>query len=339
MDVKYVDRIFQAGMLCDVHIGYWTGLKKLHAEDLGLKSSNVPDDLISLGRKRLLPVDALSEFKAIDSAARRLIKPPNGFRFFATASAHFIPKNKLTEVNEKLTALKNDRFIPKLMEFQDEYPAQRRKMMKKWLGYLTKLAKRKRLEDEFIEHALGIIDSYYPSQDEVIKQFTFYWDFYRIGFAGKDSFPVEAENEETRREIVRKYEEGYNMRVQSFLEDIVLSFRSAAAELCEKWSEDIAGGTQIHHKRLKELREFIHRFKSMNFIGDRILHDKLESLEKVLPENVADINGDDNAARGRITKAMDKVKNATKDLGKYSARSVVNTFLGGGRRVRSKKKK
>jgi hypothetical protein len=36
---------------------------------------------------------------------------------------------------------------------------------------------------------------------------------------------------------------------------------------------------------------------------------------------------------------MDKVKNATKDLGKYSARSVVNTFLGGGRRVRSKKKK
>src|SRR3954467_12531293 len=68
-----LDVLTRAGVLINVSVRYWRGCKKLNPEDLGLKSSQVSDRLISLGHKRLLPREALAELALVEGRAHALI--------------------------------------------------------------------------------------------------------------------------------------------------------------------------------------------------------------------------------------------------------------------------
>jgi len=135
MSVKWTDKMFQSGMLCDVHIGYWTGLKKLQPSDLGLEPGDVPENLYSLGRKKLLPKETLGGFKNIESVARRIVRV-HGFQFI-TGGARFIPTAFIKTVDDQLRELKQTRYMTEVRDFPDKYRDGRREMMSTWQDQLT----------------------------------------------------------------------------------------------------------------------------------------------------------------------------------------------------------
>ncbi|HUR46448.1 MAG TPA: DUF3150 domain-containing protein, partial [Candidatus Saccharimonadales bacterium] len=93
MNDQLLDVLTRAGVLINVSVRYWRGCKKLNPEDLGLKSSQVSDRLISLGHKRLLPREALAELALVEGRAHALIDQ-NTFPFLNGLS-HFLPNAKL----------------------------------------------------------------------------------------------------------------------------------------------------------------------------------------------------------------------------------------------------
>ena len=69
----FLDVLTQRGVLISVSVRYWRACKKLKAEDLGLSSEQIDDQLISLGHKKLLPHEALKTLSVIESRAHALI--------------------------------------------------------------------------------------------------------------------------------------------------------------------------------------------------------------------------------------------------------------------------
>lgn len=68
-DNPILEALTREGVLINVSVRYWRASKKLEPGDLGLDAASLGERLISLGRKRLLPKDALAQFARIDSRA------------------------------------------------------------------------------------------------------------------------------------------------------------------------------------------------------------------------------------------------------------------------------
>src|SRR5580765_5699113 len=103
MDQNLLSVLTREGVLIKVSVSFWRGHKKLKAEDLGLERKDVSERLISLGHKRLLPKEALSELALIEGRAHALIEQ-NTFPFL-NGLGHFLPNSKLDEVTAKLEEL------------------------------------------------------------------------------------------------------------------------------------------------------------------------------------------------------------------------------------------
>jgi hypothetical protein len=77
-----LDRLVAVNL--DVRI--WSGRKKLTAEDLSLGADVPPEDLVSLGSKRVCDPDAIKVFHRITCPARSITRPPAPRIMLATAS-------------------------------------------------------------------------------------------------------------------------------------------------------------------------------------------------------------------------------------------------------------
>lgn len=124
------------GVLINVSVRYWRGQKKLKPEDIGLKTSDVSDRLISLGHKRLLPKDALQELALVEGRAHALIEQ-NTFPFL-NGLGHFLPNGRLQEVTDKLNALERE-FWQAKQNFLQKYSTLRSNASREWRQMAEKL--------------------------------------------------------------------------------------------------------------------------------------------------------------------------------------------------------
>ena len=103
MDSPLLSLLTREGVLVKVSVRYWRGCKKLKAEDLGLKSADISDRLISLGHKRLLPRESTQHLALLEGRAHALIEG-NTFPFL-NGPGHFLPNARLAEITQRLTEL------------------------------------------------------------------------------------------------------------------------------------------------------------------------------------------------------------------------------------------
>ena len=85
-------------------IGIWSGRKKLRAEDLKLGTESPPEDLVSLGSKRICDPDTLKGFHRLKQAAERTCLRV-GTRFLG---GYAVPKVHAESVAEQLAQLKTE---------------------------------------------------------------------------------------------------------------------------------------------------------------------------------------------------------------------------------------
>ncbi len=73
------DKLMQQGVIVDLRIGRWRGLKRITREDLGLGNISEEEceyfpDYFSLGQKKLLPPKVAKQFDVIDSRSRSCLE-------------------------------------------------------------------------------------------------------------------------------------------------------------------------------------------------------------------------------------------------------------------------
>jgi len=125
----------QPGALIHVSVRYWHVSAALITADLGLKPGRAAERLISLGREKLLPQEALRPFTLIENRINELIEtttiPQGPHRFLPRADIHAV----LDQVN-----LMARQFACVKAVFLARYGRNRRQVFRQWRRKARRLA-------------------------------------------------------------------------------------------------------------------------------------------------------------------------------------------------------
>src|SRR5580693_3690151 len=167
---KLLSVLTREGVLIKVSVRYWRGCKKLKPEDLGLKSADVSDRLISLGHKRLLPREDTASLALVESRAHALVEG-NTFPFL-NGLAHFLPNPKLAEVTDKLKELETYFWNAK-KEFLKRYSSLRTSASQEWRNMAEKLVRDP-------DRLLATIEASFPFPDQMDRHYGFSSQLFQI---------------------------------------------------------------------------------------------------------------------------------------------------------------
>lgn len=260
------------GCLVDLRISYWRGKRPLAAQDLGLTEDQVPD-IFSLGRKLVIPKEALARFERVDARAHYLI---DQFTFpFPTGHSRFIPYSVLPQVLEELKGMKKD-FEERISSFLDNYEQYRKDMLDKYPEYAEALSRG------------------YSSASDVRKRFHYDYTLYEVSLPRDIRFKAVEERDavadaEAKRKALEQAEEEYKRQFQaqidSFLSSSVGKLREAVGNAVANLSERVQKGEVVSKSSLDSLKRTIERFRALNFVGDNEVESKLAGLERLIPDS------------------------------------------------------
>lgn len=310
------------GVLIKVSCRYWRGTKKLKPEDLGLKQDDVSDRLISLGHKRLLPKDALSDLSLVEGRAHALIEA-NTFPFL-NGVAHFLPNARLEDVTSKLEQMQQEFWSAK-QTFLSKYAGLRRDASKEWRRMAEKL-----VTDP--DRLVVAIETSFPYPQHMDRYYGFDVQLFQIALPEKmetDLLSI-AEHREVvsaRQKAVQDASRKIRQDVESFVADCVASLREQTAQLCEDMLHSINHSeTGVHQKTLNRLVKFIEQFKQMNFVNDTEMEQQLENVRKELLSKTAEEYRDSSRARNRLVNGLSALANQARELAKQDATELVQRF-------------
>ncbi len=310
------------GVLIKVSVRYWRGTKKLKPEDIGLKKADVSDRLISLGHKRLLPKDALSDLALIEGRAHALIEA-NTFPFL-NGLGHFLPNAKLEEITGKLKELEAEFWAAK-EKFLERYASLRQEASKEWHSMAKKL-----VADP--ERLVAAIEASFPLAPHMDRFFGFETHLFQISLPEKLELDLitAVEQQEVmaaRQKATTEASTKIRNDVESFVADCVASLREQTAQLCEDMLHSINNSeTGVHQKTLNRLTRFIDQFRQMNFVNDQVMEQQLEAVRKELLSKTAEEYRDSKTARARLKQGLSQLADTAHQLAKQDATELVQRF-------------
>ena len=239
MEPQLLPLLTREGVLIKVSVRFWRGCKKLKAEDIGLKSSDVSDRLISLGHKRLLPRESTQQLALLEGRAHALIEG-NTFPFL-NGLAHFLPNARLQEVTGRLNEIETE-FWQAKDEFLRRYTSLRLSASTEWQSLAQKL-----VSDP--ERLLATIEASFPLPQQMNRFYGFETQLFQVSVP--ESLGVElittAEQQQVisaRQQAARDAGAKIRQDVQTFVADCVASLREQTAVLCQEMLTSIGTSEQ-----------------------------------------------------------------------------------------------
>lgn len=151
-DINVLDQLFVVNL--DVHI--WSASRKLLPEDLG-NAELPPDELASLGSKKICNPEEVNIFKTLKARAESLLKQ-NGIKFL---TGWAIPQDKLDAIDNDLASIRND-FNNAKNDFLKRYE----QSVQEWIASHPGWS--------------GIITNSVVSEDYVRSRLEFRWQVFRV---------------------------------------------------------------------------------------------------------------------------------------------------------------
>lgn len=327
-----LDVLTREGVLVNASVRYPRFHKKLNPSDLGLDPERVSDRLVSLGHKRLLPKEALSELALVENRTHALVEQST-FPFLG-GIGHFLPNGKLVGTQERLNAQEAD-FRAARDRFLDNYRALRSRALQEWEDAIRQLAASP--GEASLLHA-QIADSF-PPRDRLEQRFAFEVRLFQI--AVPEDLGMElvsfAEQQEVRRarhdaasDAARQIREG----VEGFVGDCVTELRRQTARLCDEMLESMRSGKTggVHQKTLNRLVRFIDDFKQMNFADDAEMERQLDRVRSELLSRSAEDYRQSPSATRSLEDGLRRLRDQAGELADRDARDLVERFGRMGRR-------
>ena len=315
-------KLFNDGALIYVKVCGWSGSIMLTNEDMGLEASEVVD-AFKLGHKMLMPDEIITEFRRIENQARRMADFPNGLKF-PIGTSRFVPKGNIPRVIDGLQDCKTkylalaeslatnldalrESMIPIYTEAAEKAYLQQKPVGVETFGIEDEEAKKA----EFIRLYLDKVKACYPSPEAIKAKFNIEWTIYEMGESTSE-FATEEWKTQTRNQI------------QEFVDDVVAQLRGETVTLCTHVADAIKSGKVIRATTINTLREFIDKFKGLNFVGDARIEEELNAFKRdVLDPHTAEqlSSPDMQAEMGRrlaiITQAASDVTDISAVTGQY----------------------
>lgn len=292
MNTEHLNKIFSDGVLVSVHVSFWSGAITLNPEDLGLDPSKVAK-AFKLGKKYLIPEDIIRDFRRVEAQARNLV---DKYSFdFPVTNARFIPKAVFSKVMEELEECKAryNTLTAKLVANYEDYkaamvPVYTEAAEEAWIMQRPSEQtfgpdydpEAERLE--YINQFLARIASFYPSEASLPNRFSLGWSVFEIALpqmAETDGAKVVADFA-IQQDAMQKYRQEVHTKIDGFVDHVVQVLRSETADVCGKVIQNIKDGKVIHGRTMNSLKDFIDRFRGLNFVGDQKIEDQLNSLQK-----------------------------------------------------------
>jgi hypothetical protein len=287
--------IFIDGILMQIHVSFWSGARILRPEDLGLKPEQVAT-AYKLGRKMLIPEEVIRNFRRIEGQARRLIEEKS--YEFPFGNARFVPRRVFAKVTTKLEDLKAeymalvDDLVAKYDQYRQEilpvyeeaadnaFLTSTPAIMEGSLDTYDREADRAAFKAQF----LARLNSYYPPVESLKARFSLVWDVYEIAapqLRDTSSEAVIESIEEREKSIVAARAQMQN-KIEGFVGDVVKVLRTEATEVCSRIATAIKEGRVIRSTTVNSLKNFIEKFKDMNFVGDKTIEAQLDAIQREL---------------------------------------------------------
>ena len=328
MNPELLPLLTREGVLIKVSIRFWRGCKKLKAEDIGLKSADVSDRLISLGHKRLLPRESTQQLALLEGRAHSLIEG-NTFPFL-NGLGHFLPNARLQEVTQRLKEVETE-FWQARDEFLRRYTSLRQSASLEWQAMAQRLVKDP-------DRLLASIEASFPLPQQMNRFYGFEQHLFQVSVPeslGVDLITT-AEQQAVitaRQQAARDAGAKIRQDVQLFVADCVASLREQTAVLCSEMLTSISSSeTGVHQKTLNRLVRFIEQFKQMNFANDVEMERQLERVRTELLSKSAEEYRDSSTARLRLTNGLQQLASHARQLARQDAGELVERFGELGRR-------
>ncbi len=211
----------------DIHI--WSARKKLIPLDLG-NAELPPEDLASLGSKRICNPEELRSFGTLKARAVSLLER-NGVRFL---SGWAIPETRLDEIATELTVIRNE-FITAKEAFLQRYD----QSVQDWIAQHPSWA--------------GMIAGSTVSEEYVRSRMDFRWQAYRV--------------EAPRAVVPGQLQDNLHTEVNNLGATL---FDEVAKAATETWQRCYAGKTEITRKALSPLKSIYDKLMGLTFMEPRV---------------------------------------------------------------------
>lgn len=249
-----LNKLFMKGRMVKVSIGCPEFRKKLTHKDLGKKKEDVPEEIVSLGQKRLIQKSSLAEIKALQSKAYNLIDIHSHESWIPTL--RFMKDETALKVKEELLKIKAD-YQKLATEFIKAYPTLKAETLKKFPEWAAKL------------------EPFYPSDDRVKKSFYFEvagFDDWRITIVRKEA--------EVLGDAKLAIKESLMGKLNEFLKSSVLDARTQFLEALETVKAKLDSGEKVNAKTIKKIQDMIEEAKSKNITEDAEFFKMLDGFSK-----------------------------------------------------------
>jgi len=276
---------FIDGKLMMIHAHYWGARVMVEEKDLGIEKVA---SAIKLGHKYLIPEEIISKFRSVENRARNIVTQ-NSFPF-PIGNANFVPINKFVEVLDTLKKCKAEyeELTDDLVANYEAYKAQMIPVYREVAdaAYLRQspaietfsIDEKESDREAFINAFVGRIQTLCPKVEVLRGKFSLDWDVFEIALPEMEKGEADkialdqAEFEETRNQM--------KLKVSGFVNEVVTTLRAETVELCNKIVTNITEGKVVKGPTLNSLKNFIDRFRDMNFVGDETVSQQLAALKK-----------------------------------------------------------
>lgn len=249
-----LSKLFKHGKIVKVSIGKWEGKRKLSAKDLGLDQADVPEELFTLGQKRLVKKSSFEAVRSIESKARSL-SDSNSYESWIPG-LRFMTDKAAAVVLSELAELKGQ-YEKAADEFVTQYPALRDSMLK-----------------EFPKYAKAL-EPLYPEAAKVRKAFYFQFDSFTITMVRtEEAGALESAKIGMKQELMKK--------LDGFYKSSVVDTRAKFVEELELAKKKLDGGDKVHGKTVKKINQMIDQVKTSSFVEDKEFFAMLDDLKKDL---------------------------------------------------------
>lgn len=230
-DIKVLDCL----LALNLNVSIWSARKKLTPEDFsGVKALDLPpDDLASLGSKRVCDPDSLRIFSTLKTRAVSLLDR-HGVRFLGGWA---IPETEATSIVKELQQLQHD-FLVEKDTFLTRYDDAVQDWIAKHCGWET------------------LIANSTVSADYVRSHLSFDWQVYKVV------------NPQEMRHLAPVVTEGLEQAVSGLGMTL---FGEIAKAADEAWKRTFAGRTSITRKALSPLKTMQAKLRGMSFVEPRVV--------------------------------------------------------------------
>jgi len=297
-------KLFELGYLANLKVGTWSGRKMLTRADLvtlGYNPDLLPEDVVNLGRKLMVPKAEIQALVRIEQRARKILE--HNSVPFCVANAHFVPIDLLVNVEQQIMEIRQE-FFEKVDSFISRFD--------------DLISKVKEAHPDFWNKCLK---QHCPSNPKALRS-KFRFDFYTFKIAGPGSLE-EASTEEiiAQSNIIKEREakmrEQMSHEVSEFVSQYVDTMRSEVKKFCDMMQARINGTTLEGEDAPKKLtarsiscfRRYIDKFNSMNIFGDHEIEQSLKEFkDQYLNKGIEPDDLKSDAVKKSVTDVLESIR-------------------------------